>query len=287
MNLKDALVRLPQAILPQHALSHWMSKLTHSQQPLLKKFLINQAIRHYGVNMNESLINDPLEFKSFNDFFTRQLKADARPINNTTGGIVCPADGVISQAGTIHGNQIFQAKGKRFDLIDLLGGDSVRANPFHNGNFATIYLSPKDYHRLHMPLTGKLIEMVHVPGRLFSVNASTAQAVDNLFAINERVVAIFDTECGLMALVLVGAIFVSSIEMVWQGVITPPSRQSVQSWHYQDQNIVLSKGEELGRFNMGSTIIAVFCPHQINFKEDIANGKAVKLGELIGVKADR
>jgi len=285
MTIKDSLISLPQTVLPQHTLSRWMSHLTHSQQPVLKNFLIRQVIRHYGVNMAESLIDDPSAFKSFNEFFTRRLKPEARPIAAACNGIVSPADGVISQAGSLQGNSIIQAKGKNFDLTDLLGGDAQRAKAFHQGSFATIYLSPKDYHRLHMPLSGKLTEMVHIPGRLFSVNAATTRSVNNLFAINERVAAIFDTDIGPMALVLVGAIFVSSIETVWHGVVTPPTRKTIQSWDYRQENVLIGKGEEMGRFNMGSTIIVLFGPNKMEFMGDDTIGKQTKVGELIGQHA--
>ena len=282
MTIKDSLISLPQSLLPQHALSRWISHLTHSQQPALKHFLISQVIRHYGVNMAESLIDDPTQFKSFNDFFTRSLKPDARPLATVSDGIVSPADGVISQAGDIQGNSIIQAKGKCFDLTDLLGGDAQRAKAFHQGSFATIYLSPKDYHRLHMPLSGKLTEMVHIPGRLFSVNAATTRSVNNLFAINERVATFFDTDIGPMALVLVGAIFVSSIETVWHGVVTPPTGKIIQSWDYRQENVLIDKGVEMGRFNMGSTIIVLFGPNKMKFMGDKLIGKSVNLGVLIG-----
>jgi phosphatidylserine decarboxylase len=282
MTLKDALIALPQTILPQHGLSQLMSKLTHSENPTVKNLLIQQVIKLYGVNMDEALQENANAFKSFNDFFTRQLKPEARPIANEIGGIICPADGEVSQTGDIDGNTIMQAKGKSFSVVDLLGGDEQRAKAFRNGVFTTIYLSPKDYHRLHMPVAGKLTEMVHIPGRLFSVNAATTRSVNNLFAINERVAAMFDTEIGPMALVLVGAIFVSSIETVWHGVVTPPTGNTVRSWHYPHENVILAKGEELGRFNMGSTIIVLFGTNKMQFSQGLNAGTPVKLGELIG-----
>ncbi|MGZ5077512.1 MAG: archaetidylserine decarboxylase, partial [Methylobacter sp.] len=182
----------------------------------------------------------------------------------------------------ITGGQIFQAKGKSFTANDLLGGDAARAEPFNDGIFTTIYLSPKDYHRLHMPLTGTLREMVHIPGRLFSVNAATTNSVPGLFARNERVAAIFDTEIGPMALVLVGAIFVSSVETVWHGVVTPPTIGSVRSWQYGDDAPTLKIGEEMGRFNMGSTIIVLFGKDKAEWDVGFKAEKTVKLGELIG-----
>ncbi|MGZ8227635.1 MAG: archaetidylserine decarboxylase [Methylococcaceae bacterium] len=286
MTIKDTLTTLPQYILPHHALSQLMSKLTHSENKTLKNLFIKQIIKHYGVNMDEALIQDIDAFKSFNDFFTRELKPGVRPLATEENAIVCPADGAVSQAGDITDGKIFQAKGKSFTATDLLGGDPERAEPFNNGVFTTIYLSPKDYHRMHMPLTGTLTEMVHIPGRLFSVNTATTRSVPGLFARNERVCCIFDTEAGPMALVLVGAIFVSSIETVWHGVVTPPSIASVQSTRYQDNAPVLQKGEELGRFNMGSTIIVLFGKDKVQWDDALKADKLVNLGEMIGRTID-
>ncbi len=282
MNSKELLTTLPQYVLPHHALSALMSKLTHCENKTFKNLFIKQIIKHYGVNMDEALEPDINAYPSFNDFFTRELRPGIRPLSSETNAIACPADGAVSQAGDITGGQIFQAKGKSFTATDLLGGDAARAEPFNNGVFTTIYLSPKDYHRLHMPLTGTLREMVHIPGRLFSVNAATTRSVPGLFARNERVAAIFDTDAGPMALVLVGAIFVSSVETVWHGVVMPPSIASVQSWQYGDDAPTLKIGEEMGRFNMGSTIIVLFGKDKAAWDAGFKAEKTVKLGELIG-----
>ncbi len=282
MNFKEALTTLPQYLLPHHALSSLMSKLTHSKNKIWKNLFIKQIIRHYGVNMDEALIPDINAYNSFNDFFTRELKPSLRPLSTEANAIVCPCDGAVSQSGSITDGQIFQAKGKSFNTTDLLGGSAERAEPFNNGIFTTIYLSPKDYHRLHMPLTGSLKEMVHIPGRLFSVNPATVNSVPNLFARNERVAAIFDTDAGPMALILVGAIFVSSVETVWHGVVTPPSITSVQDWQYQENAPTLKIGEEMGRFNMGSTIIVLFGKNKAEWDSNFIAEKKVKLGELIG-----
>ncbi len=282
MTIKEAFTTLPQYILPHHALSKLMSKLTHCENKTWKNLFIRQIIRHYGVNMDEALEPDINAFKSFNHFFTRELNPDARPLATERNAIASPADGVVSQAGNITNGKIFQAKGKSFTATDLLGGDAERAEPFNNGVFTTIYLSPKDYHRLHMPLTGTLREMVHIPGRLFSVNTATTNSVPGLFARNERVAAIFDTDAGPMALILVGAIFVSSIETVWHGVVTPPSITSVRRWLYQENAPVLKIGEEMGRFNMGSTIIVLFAKDKAQWNTDFTADKIVKLGEHIG-----
>lgn len=282
MTIKEAFTTLPQYILPHHALSKLMSKLTHCENKTWKNLFIRQIIKHYGVNMDEALEPDINAFKSFNHFFTRELNPDVRPLATERNAIASPADGVVSQAGNITNGKIFQAKGKSFTATDLLGGDAERAEPFNNGVFTTIYLSPKDYHRLHMPLTGTLREMVHIPGRLFSVNTATTNSVPGLFARNERVAAIFDTDAGPMALILVGAIFVSSIETVWHGVVTPPSITSVRRWLYQENAPVLKIGEEMGRFNMGSTIIVLFGKGQAQWDSALTAEKVVKLGERMG-----
>lgn len=286
MTLKDALTTLPQYILPHHALSRMMSKLTHCENKAWKNLFIKQIIRHYGVNMDEAQQPDINAYKSFNDFFTRDLKPSARQLTSEVNAIASPADGAVSQAGAISEGEIFQAKGKSYTALDLLGGSEERAKAFNNGVFTTIYLSPKDYHRLHMPITGTLREMVHVPGRLFSVNTATTRSVPRLFARNERVVAIFDTELGPMALVLVGAIFVSSIETVWHGVVTPPSVTSVQTWDYKENAPTLKIGEEMGRFNMGSTIIVLFANNKVQWDSEFVADKIVKLGEMIAKRVD-
>ncbi len=281
MKIKHLLTTLPQYILPHHALSVLMSKLTHCRIRWFKNTFIKLIITLYGVDLSEAKKQNLDDYASFNDFFTRELKAGIRPVALEKDAVVSPADGAVSQAGSISDDRIFQAKGMTFSAVDLLGGDAERAAAFKDGVFSTIYLSPKDYHRLHMPLEGKLTEMVHIPGRLFSVNAATAESVPGLFARNERVACLFDTEAGPMALVLVGAIFVSSVETVWQGVVTPPTAPSVRSWRYDDQNILLKKSEEMGRFNMGSTIIILFGKDKVAWEKDVHAGRPVKLGEKI------
>ena len=281
MTLKNTFVALSQTLLPHHALSILVSKFTHSENVAWKHFLTRKIISHYGVNMDEALTQDLSAFKSFNEFFTRELKPHVRPLTTDVGAIASPADGVVSQSGRITQGNIFQAKGKSFTAAQLLG-DEHRAEKFNDGLFTTIYLSPKDYHRLHMPITGTLREMVHIPGRLFSVNGATTNAVPRLFARNERVVAIFDTEIGQMALVLVGAIFVSSIETVWHGVVTPPTIRTLRTWKYENNAPTLQIGEEMGRFNMGSTIIVLFEKDKMTWNDDFTAEKAVKMGEKIG-----
>lgn len=282
MNLKEILTVLPQYALPHHALSTTMSKLTHCTHPAWKNAFINTIVRLYGVNMDEAKFPNPDHYANFNEFFTRELKDGARPIAAETDQLACPADGAVSQAGHIEDGKIFQAKGHRYTALELLGGDANRAQAFADGHFATIYLSPKDYHRLHMPLAGTLKEMIHIPGRLFSVNNTTVGAVPNLFARNERVACIFDTEAGPMALILVGAIFVSSVETVWHGVVTPPTISAPRTWRYEADAPALAKGEEMGRFNMGSTIIVLFGKDSVDWDAGFTAGKPVKLGEAIG-----
>lgn len=281
MTFKEALTTLPQYILPHHFLSSIMSKFTHSEIKGWKNLMIRQIINIYGVNMSEAKEQNIENFASFNHFFTRELKEGARPIVKSSIAVACPADGAVSQAGLIQQGSIFQAKGKSFTAVDLLGGDQERAQPFANGHFTTIYLSPKDYHRMHMPVAGELKEMIHVPGRLFSVNGATTHSVSGLFARNERVVCIFETKYGPMALVLVGAIFVSSIETTWHGVVTPPSIKSVRKWEYKDNEVLIEKGIEMGRFNMGSTIIVLFGKDRVKWDKEFVSGKTVKLGEPI------
>lgn len=282
MTFKEILTTIPQYILPHHPLSRMMGVLTHSKNKTWKNFFIKQIIRHYHVNMVESLEQNINNFACFNDFFTRKLKPGIRPVTNQSGAIACPADGAISQCSEITTGNIFQAKGKSYSVIDLLGGDANQASVFENGNFATIYLSPKDYHRLHMPVAGTLKQMIHIPGRLFSVNGATANSVPQLFARNERVVAIFDTEIGTMALVLVGAIFVASIETVWHGEVTPPTSSTIRIWNYSNNAPVLSRGAEMGRFNMGSTIIVLFSKGKMSWSDGLKANKTVKLGQQIG-----
>ncbi len=282
MKFKQALTSLPQYILPHHPLSRLMDFFTRSKLRIWKNFAIKLIVNHYKVNMDEASNSDITSYPSFNAFFTRTLKPGARPITNAAKAIVSPADGAVSQFGDIIDSNIIQAKGKNYTVTQLLGGDQQRAEPFVNGKFMTIYLSPRDYHRLHMPLAGQLQEMVHIPGRLFSVNAATTNCIPGLFARNERVATLFDTEAGPMALVLVGAIFVSSIETVWHGVVTPPTSKSIKTWQYPDKPPTFKAGEEMGRFNMGSTIIVLFGQNQIDWHSDLIAGKGVQLGQMIG-----
>jgi len=270
-----------QHVLPHHALSRLMGRLTHCERPWWKNFMIRRFSRLYHIDLGEAESPNPEDYPHFNAFFTRALQAECRPIVEAPNAIACPADGLISQCGTLQGELLLQAKGKHYHVAALLGSEQ-RAQPFIDGAFATIYLSPRDYHRLHMPLMGQLREMVHIPGRLFSVNTATTAAVPGLFTRNERVVALFDTAAGPMVLVLVGAIFVASIETVWHGVVTPPTRMAPETWSYADRHIVLARGAEMGRFNMGSTIIVLFPRGRVRWQSQLAPGLTVKMGEWLG-----
>ena len=281
--LSDYLKAWPQYLLPTHALSRVMHALTRSGNPLMRRWFMRWFVKHYRVDMSLAQEPDLDRYATFNDFFTRALRPDARPIVSGEKTVACPVDGAVSQAGPIHADRIFQAKGQDYSLLQLLGGDRQWAEKFTDGHFATLYLSPRDYHRIHMPLAGRLRAMSHVPGRLFSVNAATARVIPGLFARNERVVTYFDTEAGPMAMVLVGAIFVASIETVWAGEITPPAGRRVRHWDYEgSETREFAKGEEMGRFNMGSTVIVLFGRDAVQWAESITPGAAVRMGQLLG-----
>lgn len=280
--MKDKLFIALQYIIPQHLLSRMAGWLGETSISCIKNPFTNWFVQQYGVNMSEAIIEDPTAYKSFNDFFTRALKDNARPIDSQSNSIVSPADGAISQLGDIKNGRIFQAKGQDFSLTELLGGDLDIAKPFMGGKFATVYLSPKDYHRVHMPMNGKLKSMIHVPGDLFSVNTTTAENVPRLFARNERTVCIFDTEIGPMAVVLVGAMIVASIETVWAGQTTPLKRE-IKTTHYpQNDKIKLQKGEEMGRFKLGSTAVVLFAKDAMSWDEDYQAGSATVMGKKFG-----
>jgi phosphatidylserine decarboxylase len=277
-----------QYLLPHHLLSRLMHALTRIEAKRFKETLIRRVIDWYKVDMSEALESDLSAYRSFNDFFTRALHPDARPVAEETDTIACPADGTLSAAGDIEDGYLFQAKGHDYALLELLGGDPALSQLFEEGGFATIYLSPRDYHRVHMPYGGKLKKMVHVPGRLFSVNETTCEKVPRLFARNERVICLFDTDIGPMAVILVGAIFVASIDTVWAGSVTP-IHQRISSWSYppagKARTITLEKGEEMGRFNMGSTVILLFGQDAMEWSEDFIPGSKVRMGQAIGKKS--
>lgn len=279
--LLDRLFVYSQYVLPQHGLSRLIGRLARSETPWLKNLLITAFQRRFGISLAEAKIETAAGYPSFNAFFTRALKEGARPIDNTANGIAAPADGVISQCGAIDGGRLLQAKGTTFTVRELLGGSTTLAQEFEHGDFATVYLSPKDYHRVHMPITGTLRQMIYVPGRLFSVNNATAAQVPGLFARNERAVCIFDTDHGPMAMVLVGAMVVAAIETVFAGKITPLANK-VQCVDYTQHPITLEKGAELGRFLLGSTVIVLFAKQQAAWLPTLAAGSAVRMGEIMG-----
>lgn len=279
----DKLFIFFQYIVPQHLLSRLMGKIANSQSKWLKDPFTRWFVDRFDIDMSEAQEEDPCAYDSFNDFFTRALKEGARPIDDKANSIVFPADGAISQLGDIQHGRIFQAKGQSYSTLELLGGANDLAAEFNDGKFATVYLSPKDYHRVHMPFGGKLRSMIHVPGDLFSVNETTAENVPRLFARNERVVCVFDTDIGPMAVVLVGAMIVASIETVWAGQITPQHRQVVRRDYKQlVDDIDLQKGEEMGRFKLGSTAIVLFAKDRINWQSELAAGSATVMGEAMG-----
>lgn len=279
MTLLDSLKIAGQYCLPQHLLTRLVGKLAAAEAGLVTTWLIRQFIARFGIDMSEARFEDPAHYRTFNDFFTRELKAGLRPIVEESQVLALPVDGAVSQLGTIHEGRIVQAKGHDFSARELLGGDSALAAPFQGGQFATIYLSPKDYHRIHMPLEGTLETMIHVPGDLFSVNPLTASHVPNLFARNERVVCLFRTELGPMALVLVGATIVASIETAWAGTVTPPAGKQIRRWDYSpEQAITLQKGQEMGLFKLGSTVVCLFPPDSITFADTLQPGAETRMG---------
>ena len=282
--MKERLFILSQHLIPHHLLSRLIGCAAECRAAWFKNRLIGWFAKQYQVDMSEAQVEDLTAYEHFNAFFTRALKEGARPLDNHPGAILCPADGAISQLGRIEHGRVFQAKGHSYSVTELLGGDSERAAPFMGGDFATVYLSPKDYHRVHMPLAGTLREMIYVPGRLFSVNQTTAENVPELFARNERVVCLFDTERGPMAVVLVGAMIVASIETVWAGLITPPKRE-LKTIRYDEAArapVSLEKGAELGRFKLGSTAIVLFGPDQVKWAEELGANSPVRMGQLLG-----
>jgi len=279
--LADWLKTLPLYPLPHHLISRIVLWLTRREsrltQPAIKRFA-----KLFNVEMQDAVNPSFEHYKTFNAFFTRKLKPDARPITAGAGEIASPADGRISAIGRIDSGRIFQAKNQDYSLQALLGGDEVACGRLHNGKFVTIYLSPRDYHRLHMPVDGKLISQVHVPGRLFSVAPHTVRTLKNLFARNERVIAQFETDFGLMALVLVGAINVAAIETTWHGLVTPPKGKHISQIDYNNETaITLARGEEMGRFNMGSTII-VLLESDTQWRIDMQPGDSVRMGQFLG-----
>lgn len=272
-----------QYILPKHLLSRLVGALAAAEAGIVTQFLIKLFIKAFKIDMTEAQWENPSAYRTFNEFFTRPLKDGIRPIAEGDDVLCHPVDGAVSQFGDIIGDNIFQAKGHKFSLTTLLGGKPELAECFKGGKFATVYLAPSDYHRIHMPVDGVLTDTLHVPGELFSVNPLTAANVPGLFARNERVVTLFDTPVGKVALVLVGATIVASIETVWAGTITPPAGKYVQHWQHNDEQISLRKGEEMGRFKLGSTIVLCFEPNKVAF-DDLSAGAVTRLGQALAHK---
>ena len=277
---------LLQYILPHHFLTWCVRGITRIRFAPFKNLAIKLFIRIFKVDMSIAQEENPCAYPDFNSFFTRSLKTDARPVTHNPGDIACPVDGAISQLGEITGDgRIFQAKGHDYSLEELLGGSKEMAALFKNGSFATIYLSPRDYHRIHMPLHGKLQEMVYIPGRLFSVSKFASEQVPRLFARNERLVNLFETEAGPMAMIMVGALNVAGMETVWAGNIPDKVNWEIKKWNYRDQTservVELGHGEEMGRFNMGSTVILLYSNNRINWNDSIAAECPVKMGQLL------
>ena len=278
--MSDRIKVLPQYLLPKQAMTALAGRVAGAQGGALTTRLIRWFVDKYQVNMAEAANPDIASYASFNDFFTRPLKAGARPLADAD--FLCPVDGAISQFGAIERDQIFQAKGHSYSTTSLVGGDRNLAAQFENGSFATLYLSPRDYHRIHMPCDGRLTRMIYVPGALFSVNPTTARGVPGLFARNERVVCFFESANGPFVLTLVGATIVGSMATVWHGVVNPPRPGVIREWRYDEQNIVLKKGEEMGRFLLGSTVVMLFPRNTLTFNPEWTPTRPIRMGEAMG-----
>ena len=281
--MSDRLAVLPQYFFPKQALTAFAGWVAGRERGWVTTEIIRRFVAKYQVNMDEALDSSIASYPTFNAFFTRALKPGARPL--AAAPLICPVDGAISQFGRIDRDQIFQAKGHHFSTTAVLGGNAALAAQFEGGHFATIYLSPKDYHRIHMPCDGVLTRMIYVPGELFSVNPTTARGVPDLFARNERVVCLFDAPQGAFALILVGATIVGSIATVWHGVINPPRLADVREWTYPAGQVSLKKGDEMGRFLLGSTVVMLFPKSSaapLQFNPAWVPGRAVRLGEAMG-----
>ena len=277
--MSDRLAVLPQYLLPKQALTVLAGKFASARAGALTTAVIRRFVARYRVDMHEAADPDIASYATFNDFFTRALRPGVRPMDEAD--VICPVDGAVSQLGCIEGDQIFQAKGHHYSTTALLAGDENLAATFRDGSFATIYLSPRDYHRIHMPCDGRLLRMEYVPGSLFSVNQVTARGVPGLFARNERVVCLFETALGPMALILVGATIVGSMATAWHGQVNPPRPGRLRRWDYADQRIVLQQGQEMGRFLLGSTVVLLFQRSAVQFEPGWEGQRAVRLGEAM------
>ncbi len=274
----DRLKVLPQYLMPKQAMTSFGGFVASSQAPWTRG-IIPWFIDRYGVDMSEASDPDPSHYACFNDFFTRALRDGARPL--ASAPFVSPVDGAVIHCGSIAGGQILQVKGHRYSARALVGGDATLAAPFEDGEAVSIYLSPRDYHRIHMPCDGRLLRMIHVPGSLFSVNPATVRGVPDLFARNERVVCLFESGFGPFILTLVGATIVGSMATVWHGVVNPPRSAVLREWNYADRNITLRRGEEMGRFLLGSTVVMLFPKNTLQPRADWTPGRAVRMGEAM------
>lgn len=284
VNRWDRLFVAVQERLPTRFLSWLMFKLTRIRFAPFKNLFIRVFMQQYGIRLDEAAQDRARDFEHFNAFFTRALKPHARPIDAHPKSIASPVDGTVSQVGPIREGRIFQAKGHDYSVQELLGGDAKLAQPFLGGSFATIYLAPYNYHRIHMPISGTLRQWLYVPGRLYSVNPATVRALDGVFAKNERVVSIFDTDAGPCAVILVGALFVGSIETTWGGLVTPPHKRNSGVEAYEPYSTTtLGKGFEMGRFNMGSTVILLFGPNRVTWNVDFQSLTEVRVGQAVGI----
>ncbi len=278
--MSDRLAVLPQYLIPKQALTQLAGKLAGWEAGRMTTSVIDWFVKRYAVNMAEAANPDTGSYSSFNQFFTRPLRDGARPLADAD--FLSPVDGAISQFGSIESDQIFQAKGHSYSTMALVGGDKELAAQFENGSFATLYLSPRDYHRIHMPCDGRLTRMIYVPGELFSVNPTTARGVPGLFARNERVVCVFDSAFGPFVLTLVGATIVGSMATVWHGVVNPPRPGTIKEWHYAGNDAVnLKKGEEMGRFLLGSTVVMLFPKDTFRFNPEWSPTRAIRMGEAM------
>jgi phosphatidylserine decarboxylase len=275
----DRLAVMPQYLLPKRLITQFAGKVANLRGGALTQAIIRRFVAKYGVNMAEAADPRIESYPTFNEFFTRPLRDGLRPIADAD--FVCPVDAAISQFGPIEHDQIFQAKGHSYSTRALVGGDQQLAHQFDHGHFATLYLAPKDYHRIHMPCEGRLTRMIYIPGDLFSVNPLTARHVPSLFARNERVVCVFETVHGPFVNVLVGATIVGSVATVWHGIVNPPRTRDIREWRYDDKDIVLGKGAEMGRFLLGSTVVMLFPKNVVTFNSDWAPSKSVRLGEAM------
>lgn len=281
--MSDRLAVLPQYLLPKQALTTLAGKFASARLGGLTTSVIRWFVARYNVNMAEAANPDIASYTSFNDFFTRALKPGARPL--AQADLICPVDGAISQFGPIAKDQVFQAKGHTYSTTALVGGDAAAAARFDNGHFATLYLSPRDYHRIHMPCAGELTRMVHVPGDLFSVNPTTARGVPGLFARNERVVCFFESAHGPFVLVLVGATIVGSMATVWHGQVNPPRTGVLRQWDYAKGQVSLQQGEEMGRFLLGSTVVMLFPQGPLQFNPQWSPTRPIQLGEAMAQRS--